>query len=174
MNDWWEAFWFFLPAGFANMAPVFANKIPGYRHWKTPLDFGKSYRGKRILGDNKTWRGLFFGVLVAVLVGLFQYRFIASSPQSIFFIVTVTALLGAGALIGDAVESFFKRQRGIASGESWLPYDQTDYIFGGILLVYPLIKLSAAQIAMIIIIYFFLHLITSYVGYRIGLKQKPI
>jgi hypothetical protein len=37
------ALWFFLPAGVANAAPVFANKIPVLNRWKTPMDFGKSY-----------------------------------------------------------------------------------------------------------------------------------
>jgi CDP-diglyceride synthetase len=90
MSGLWEIFWFFLPAGIANMSPVLANKIPGINQWKTPLDFGKSWRGKRIFGNNKTWRGLIFGTLIASLVGLIQYRVIASSSESTIFIITAT------------------------------------------------------------------------------------
>jgi len=174
MSGLWEIFWFFLPAGVANMAPVFANKIPLLNRWNTPLDFGKTYKGKRIFGDHKTWRGVIFGTLAAGLFGLFQYRVIASSPESTGFIFTATAAMGLGALIGDAVKSFFKRRRGIASGQSWFPYDQTDYIFGGIVFVYPFIQLPAWMMLMILIIYGTLHVIVSYAGYLLKLKDKAI
>jgi len=173
-SEWWEAFWFFLPAGIANMAPVFASKIPGLRDWQTPLDFAKSYKGKRIFGNNKTWRGLIFGVIAAIITSLLQYRFIANSTESTLFIITVAAAMGAGALLGDALESLLKRQLGIAAGESWLPFDQTDFIIGGLLLVYPLIHVPLRQVIVIFVIYFGLHLLASYIGYLLGLKKKPI
>ena len=59
------AIWIFLPAGAANAAPVWANKIRWLKDWQAPLDFGKTFRGKRLFGQNKTWRGLFFGCLAA-------------------------------------------------------------------------------------------------------------
>ena len=43
--------YFLLPAGFANMAPVFAKKINFLRY---PVDFGLKLRGRRIFGKNKT------------------------------------------------------------------------------------------------------------------------
>ena len=55
------ALWFFLPAGLANAAPVFASRIPKSEKLALPLDFGKSFRGKRIFGENKTFRGLLAG-----------------------------------------------------------------------------------------------------------------
>ena len=36
----------------------------------TPIDFGRSWRGARILGDGKTWRGLFGGVFAGVIIGI--------------------------------------------------------------------------------------------------------
>ena len=48
------ALWFFAPAGLANAAPVFANKIPRSDWLAVPLDFGKSLRGRRIFGDRKS------------------------------------------------------------------------------------------------------------------------
>ncbi len=174
MNDWWEAFWFFLPAGVANMAPVIASQIPGLNRWQTPIDLGYSWRGKRIFGDSKTWRGLVVGVIFALLVGLFQYRFIASSAESTGFILIATGAMGLGALLGDAVESFFKRRLGKNSGESWFPFDQTDYIFGGLMLVYPFVRFSVTQALMILIIYFLLHMITTYIGYALRIRDKPI
>ena len=69
MSEWWAAFWFFLPAGIANMSPVLASRISWLKSWDTPLDFGKSFRGKPIFGKNKTWRGIVFGTLSAIIVG---------------------------------------------------------------------------------------------------------
>lgn len=177
------ALWFFAPAGFANAAPVFANKIPVLNQWKTPIDFGKSYRGKRILGDNKTWRGFCFGVLIAALTLLLQKYLYANNTwlQETITVVnysTITVwlgvLLGAGALLGDAVESFFKRQASVPSGEAWFPFDQIDYIIGGILLSSLVVTLSPAYNAAILLVWFGLHLISSYIGFLLGLKDKPI
>ena len=70
------ALWFFLPAGVANMAPVFADKIPALRNWTLPLDFGHKFHGKRIFGDNKTWRGLLLGIVLStVVLGLQVWAF---------------------------------------------------------------------------------------------------
>jgi len=35
-----------------------------------------------------------------------------------------------GALLGDIVESFFKRRKGIERGKDWIPFDQLDFIIG--------------------------------------------
>src|SRR5688572_26202428 len=66
------AFWIFLPAGIANMSPVLANKIPQLNRWKTPFDLHLKWHGSRLLGDNKTWRGVVFGTAMAVLTILLQ------------------------------------------------------------------------------------------------------
>lgn len=164
---------FFLPAGISNMTPVFASKLPGLRNWQTPLDFGKTYRGKRIFGQNKTWRGLLSGIFMGTLTGLILYGPFFSEDNQLTFLL-VCASMSAGALIGDAVESFFKRQRGIASGESWFPFDQTDYIIGGLLFTLPFGLLPLWLAAWVFIIYFSLHLVSSYIGYLVGLKDKPL
>ncbi len=57
-----EALWLFLPAYVANMSPVFTAKM--FPKWSTPIDGGRTHAdGKRVLGDGKTWRGLFGGGL---------------------------------------------------------------------------------------------------------------
>jgi CDP-2,3-bis-(O-geranylgeranyl)-sn-glycerol synthase len=177
------AFWLFLPAGIANMGPVFAAKLPGLKQWNASLDLGHTYRGKRIFGPHKTWRGLLAGVVLAsVVVALQKYLHARHGwAQDISWINYQTvsvwllgALLGAGALLGDAIESFFKRQKGVASGQAWFPFDQTDYIMGGLLFVSPIADLSLGLILSVFVIYFGLHLVVAYVGYRFGLKENPI
>lgn len=178
------AIWFFLPAGMANMAPVFANKIPGYNKWNTPLDFGATFRGKRIFGDNKTWRGLIFGIIFATItLGLQVYAFnhfgwaedIAININ--YFILPVYILgplFAIGALGGDAIESFFKRQRGIKSGKSWFPFDQLDYIVGGLIASFFVIELTLEEYLAVIVVWFCLHIIFTFIGYAVGLRDAKI
>lgn len=173
MSHVWLAFWFFLPAGMSNMAPVLGNKIPGWNQWKTPLDLGHTYKGQRIFGTNKSWRGLVSGVLLSSLLGWLIFPHLDIHLSFGNFILLGGAS-GAGALIGDAVESFFKRQAGVKPGHSWFPFDQLDYIVGGILFSLPFIRLQLIDYLLIVVWYFGLHLLSSYVGFRLGFKEKPI
>lgn len=184
MNSILFALWFFLPAGIANTAPVLANHLTFLKKFDTPLDFGKTWRGKRILGANKTWRGLLFGIIVAILVVWLQQFFYSGSSwireisqdvnYSTINPVILGLLFGAGALLGDALESFFKRQLAIKPGESWFPLDQSDYIIGGILASSLVIPLSLQQYVVVFIIWFCLHLLSVYIGYMLGVRDKPI
>lgn len=173
MDSWFTALWFFLPAGFANMVPVFASRLPLLRNWKAPLDFGKSFRGTRILGNNKTIRGLACGTLAAIFLGVLQSQLRGLEPGT-SSIWIVAGALGFGALFGDFFESFLKRQKGIVSGDRWFPFDQLDYIVGGLLFVWPFANLTLSFVLQIVILYFGLHLLTAYIGYRLGLKDKPV
>jgi CDP-2,3-bis-(O-geranylgeranyl)-sn-glycerol synthase len=145
------ALWFFLPAGVANATPIFMAKLPVLRDWNAPIDLGKSYRGKRILGDHKTWRGLITGILAATLTLWLQqlavrhYGWAKTLTSDVDYATLPTLVLGPlfgfGALAGDAIESFFKRQRGTPPGQGWFPFDQTDYIIGGAIATAPFVQL---------------------------------
>lgn len=163
----------FLPAGISNMTPVLSKHIPLLRLWSTPLDFGKSWRGVRILGQNKTWRGLLTGIVAGTITGIIVQQVYFSDVNTLQFIL-MTASMSAGALVGDAVESFFKRQRRIASGKPWFPFDQTDYIVGGLVFALPFMIIPTSVVGLICVLYFGLHLLTSYIGFRLGLKELPI
>ena len=173
LHDVIFALLFFLPAGVSNMAPVFGNKVPGFKNWDTPLDFGKSYNGQRILGPNKRWRGLISGVVLGTITGVILSQTYFSHYNTILF-VALSASMSLGALVGDAAESFFKRQHGIKSGKPWFPFDQTDYIIGGLVFALPFTFIPLWVIGWIFCLYFGLHLATSYIGYLLGLKDAPI
>ena len=161
MNNYLVAVLFFLPAGIGNMAPVIANKIPILNRWNAPLDFGKDWKGKRILGDNKRWRGVVFGTLLAglsaMLISTLQNDVVYSAHPFI-----LGCALGFGALFGDGVESFFKRLKGLKPGQSWFPFDQLDYIVGGLLFVYPFARLPINDMVTMIIVDFCIHLVSAY------------
>jgi CDP-2,3-bis-(O-geranylgeranyl)-sn-glycerol synthase len=173
MNDYIAAILFFLPAGVSNMSPVLANRLPIIKKWETPVDFGRTWRGKRLLGNNKRWRGVICGTILGGLTAVVVSKLNANT------VVTIApfwagAILGFGALAGDAVESFFKRRVGVTPGNSWFPFDQTDYIVGGLIAIYPFVQLPGWVITTVFVVYFGLHLLVAYFGYLLGLKDKPI
>lgn len=176
------ALWFFLPVGIANCTPIFASKIPLLNQWAYPIDFYQTYRGKRIFGDHKTIRGLLTGILTAILtIAIQQYLYNNTNIIKTFVYIDYTILnpfifgttCAVGALGGDAVKSFFKRQFGIASGKKWFPFDQLDYIIGGIIATSFFIRLSEFEYITIVLIWFFLHIISSKIGYFLKLKSVP-
>lgn len=184
LNDILFALWFFLPAGVANVTPILVAKAPLINKWNTPIDFGKSWHGRRLLGDHKTWRGILFGTLAAILTVSFQ-SYLYGSQQGIRDIadyvnykeISILALgtaLGLGALGGDALKSFFKRRIGVDDGHTWFPFDQLDYVIGGLLLSTLVITLNAMHYAWIIAVWFGMHLLFSYIGYLMKFKDQPI
>ncbi len=184
IHELFFALWFFLPAGIANMMPIFAARWPVIRAWDYPVDFGRSFRGHRIFGTHKTWRGLIVGIMFATLTLGLQVllvrhvSFIANLTDQVDYtalpVLVLGPLFGLGALAGDCVESFFKRQRGIAPGEGWFPFDQTDYIIGGALATMPFVQLTILQYIMLIVSWLIIHVVASYIGYLIGVKDRPI
>jgi len=70
--------YFFLPAYFTNMTPPLAKKAGVLKFLDKPVDFGKNFLGKPILGSHKTWRGAILGIIIGISVVKFQvwlYRF---------------------------------------------------------------------------------------------------
>lgn len=184
LDDIYTALWFFIPAGLANIAPVLAVKIPLVNKLDTPIDGGVTIRGKRLLGANKTWRGIIAGILLATFTVAVQQIIVANSTplaailSPIDYAALPTFLLGSlfalGALGGDAIESFFKRQLDMPPGKAWVPFDQIDYIIGAILLTAPLVRLSWQQYAWAIILWVGIHFAVAYVGYLLKLKKTPV
>lgn len=183
LNDILLGLWFFIPAGTANVLPIFAAKAPYIKKFNTPIDNYQSFRGIRILGNHKTIRGFIIGILGAICVAHLQNWYyqentwlqnnITINYQAIS-ITLLGLLLGSGALIGDAVKSFFKRQKQIPSGQTWFPMDQIDYILGGLLFSSLLITLTLSQYLIITTLWFIIHLISSLTGYLLNLKDAPI
>lgn len=175
--------WFFLPAGSGNIAPIIAAKTKPLEKYSFPLDFHKKFRKKRIFGDHKTIRGLIAGItlgIITVYLQIFLYNHwqFAKDISIIDYNQLNPLLFGFlasfGALAGDAIKSFFKRQLNIPSGKSWFPFDQVDYILGGILLTSIYIRLSLELYILLFIIWFFLHPLSTFIGWLLRLKDEPI
>ena len=80
-------------------------------------------------------------------------------------------LLSSGALVGDMVESFFKRRANVKPGKPFIPWDQLDYVVGALLFVYFIYPLTIAKIIIILLISVFGHILFSHLGYYLKLKK---
>jgi CDP-2,3-bis-(O-geranylgeranyl)-sn-glycerol synthase len=174
---------FFLPAGIANGTPVIVAKFPILKNLNYPLDFNLKFRGERILGSHKTIRGLIAGVLMGIVTAVllreffnesYYFRKISPIDFNVINIYLYGGLSGLGAVVGDAVKSFFKRRAKIKPGEAWLPFDQIDYIFGGVLFTIAYIQLDLIYYFLIFILYLIIHPATTIIGYYLKLKDSPI
>lgn len=183
IKDIFFVWWFFAPAGVANIAAFFSGKIPFLKPYSHPVDFSAKFRGKRILGDNKTIRGFIFGIIAAIIIVYLQVflfnqfiflRKILSIDYNSINPILFGVLAGFGALFGDALKSFFKRQIGVVPGKSWFPFDQIDYIVGGILFTSFYIRLSLGEYIVLFLVWFLLHPLTTILGYIFKLKDSPL
>jgi len=148
-----------------------------------PIDSGKNFRdGRRILGDGKTWRGLFVGLLFGFLFGLMWYFFSQSGPLNevyygIFdFRITDPFFgfyLATGALLADIIKSFFKRRLGIKRGRPFWGVDQLDFVLGALLFAYLLAPtfIILEEFIFLIIITPAMHLFGNLLGYKSKIKD---
>lgn len=193
-----RALWLFLPAYAANMAPILAMAL--LPRWTWPIDAGKVWKdGRRVLGDGKTWRGFVAGAVAGALVALVQATWWRFEPYFSDFalgeagptgpLVLGTAF-GIGAIVGDAVKSFFKRRTGRQGGAPWPPFDQLDFVVGGLGFAFlAAVALEAAgatarnwwvaefgrwQVLVVLLVATpFLHFAVNVIGYKLRLKKVP-
>jgi CDP-2,3-bis-(O-geranylgeranyl)-sn-glycerol synthase len=151
---------FIFPAYCANAVPVIAGG-------GKPMDFGKNFfDGKRVFGNNKTYRGFFFGLAVGIAVGLVEC-FLFGYP------ILFSVLSPLGALLGDLTAAFLKRRLGIAPGGLFPVVDQVDFVVGALLFSLPLAIVSWELAVAVLIITPPIHLVTNFVAYKLGLKKNP-
>lgn len=183
LHDIGFALWFLLPGALANVAPIFAAVAPRIKGWSYPIDGGRSWRGKRILGAHKTWRGIIAGAVASSLVFFWQvyavetYAWAATlaGPVDYAHLPWILGpLFGLGALGGDALKSFLKRRLDIAPGTKWMPFDQIDYIVGSIVVTLPFVVLEFKYYVWMFLLWFVMHLLASYAGWLLKLKEHPI
>jgi CDP-2,3-bis-(O-geranylgeranyl)-sn-glycerol synthase len=183
LKELFFVWWFFAPSGVANIAAFFSGKNKYLKKYSYPADFYLRFRDKRVLGDHKTIRGFVFGTLSSIAIVYIQI-YLYNSFDFLHDLVLIDYnsinpilfgfLSGFGALFGDSVKSFFKRQVNIKPGKSWIPFDQIDYILGGILFTSFYISLNTEQYVYLFLVWFLLHPLTTVLGYLFKLKEEPL
>lgn len=171
-----KSIWLILPAAVANISPVLFKWLPLLNR---PVDGGKLFRNKPLFGRNKTYRGFLVGTLMAIVIVYIQTLF--ANRMDIYSILNyqqvnvwyVGFLFGFGALFGDIIKSFFKRQAGINFGKSWPPFDQIDWIIGSLVFIHLFYQAIPWQIWITgTILFGTLHPIVNIVGYWLGIKRS--
>ncbi len=139
------------------------------------MDFGKNFiDGKRIFGNNKTFRGFFFGWAVGFGVGLAEGLVFGFENYPLLFAL----LIPLGALLGDLTGAFIKRRLSIAPGGLLPVVDQIDFVVGAVVFALPLALVGwqglSWQVAVtILLITPPIHLLTNFLAYRLKLKKHP-
>ena len=166
-----------LPAYFANMAPVIFNRTLNFLNY--PIDFGVKIKGRPLFGQTKTFRGFIVGILSAMLIvclqsQIDQYSFFNKIGLVDFNEINILVfgfLFGLSALMGDLIESFFKRRLGKRSSESWKVWDQLDFVFASLLFVWFYAKLEFIDVLMILFLSFIFTIIANHIGYMLGIRK---
>lgn len=155
----------------------------------TPMDFGRSWKGNRVLGDGKTWRGFVSGIVFSVLVGIAQI--VLSEPFSTTHFglgsyeeaIPYFILISTGALLGDCLGAFVKRRLGIPRGGKAPGLDQYDFFVVAVLFAF--ISKPGWFVSYFIADYFWLgtifliflipllHRLSNIIGYKLGRKHVP-
>jgi hypothetical protein len=131
--------WLVLPVIAAAIVHMVVVRARWLEHWAVPLDGGRAWRGARVFGDNKTWRGVLVMVSVSAAsaaaqgllagewaersgVAVVDYMAFAAVEQHaglqrVLGYALLGALLGAGYVVGELPNSFAKRRCGILPGQ---------------------------------------------------------
>ncbi|PCR91232.1 CDP-2,3-bis-(O-geranylgeranyl)-sn-glycerol synthase [Natrinema ejinorense] len=171
------AFWAMLPAYVPNNAAVLAG---GGR----PIDGGRTWGEKRVLGNGKTWRGTAIGVTAGLALAA-ALTLLAEDVSSLLgftvpeFSPSAALGLAGGAMLGDILASFLKRRSGRERGAMFPGLDQLDFVVVSL----PLTALLATDwfrewftlevILVVVVLTPILHVTTNMIAYKLGLKNEP-
>ena len=183
-----QLLWLALPviaAGLVHLAVMKLNLLPGLR--RLPIDGGLTVRGRRLFGDNKTWRGVVVTVgttTVAAWLLAHLHDCCWPLPTLVPFAETYPLawglLLGTGYIVGELPNSFAKRQLGIApgaygqgaSGRVFWVVDQLDSLAGMLLFIAPVWRPSLGLLALIVAIMLVAHPVGAWIMVLFGLKDR--
>jgi CDP-2,3-bis-(O-geranylgeranyl)-sn-glycerol synthase len=113
-----------LLAGLAHVAVITLDLAPGLAQ---PIDAGRRWRGRPLLGSNKTWRGFVVMPSASAITIAAQQILAARSPRLAAVAPLrrrappawiVGAICGAAYVVAELPNSFVKRRLGIAPGTS--------------------------------------------------------
>ena len=171
------AFWAMVPAYVPNNAAVLFGGGP-------PIDGGRTWGGRRVLGDGKTWRGTAAGWATGVLFGLVLNRLAGPAGDALgvalpTFPLAALLALPLGAMVGDIGASFLKRRSGRERGAPFPGLDQLDFVVGALGLAaiadFAWFRgtFTLPVLAVVVVLTPVLHVSTNALAYALGLKDEP-
>lgn len=154
-----------------------ANAIPVILGGGTRLDFEKNFSdGRRILGDGKTIRGFFAGILGGINTGgIISYFYLLPFFPDVRMQFVGFAAMSVGTMVGDAFGSFLKRRLGIEPGKPFIA-DQLMFLVFALIFAIPFTSKEVyglAELAFLLIITYVLHVWSNFVANQLGWKKVP-
>lgn len=157
-----------------------------------PLDFGRTYRGRRIFGDNKRLRGLIAlplgSALAFALVGVLRDRMPEAVSRGLWEMsassyAAVGLAAGLGFMLAELPNSFIKRQLGVAPGE--LPrhglartvcpmLDRVDSSLGVLVAVSLMVPTPALTWVWVLLLGPCIHAFFSALLFKLGIKGRRL
>lgn len=163
--------------GAANLAPFFVRNL--FSRLGIPVDVFLQHPG--IFGPHKTVRGILIAPIAGTIVFLFQQ--LLSTNTAIadfgFFDYRSTTLwfgffAGLGAIFGDLFRAGIKRKMGIRPGGRFFPFDQIDFLLGGMLgtlfVFQPTWFIALGVLAVGLV----LHIGVNALGYALRMKEEVL
>jgi CDP-2,3-bis-(O-geranylgeranyl)-sn-glycerol synthase len=148
-----------------------------------PIDGGRRLRGRRLFGENKTYRGVVAVALgtaggfaiEAWLLGSLPGR-LAAIPTS--RLVVFGMVVGAAAMLSELPNSLVKRQLGVSPGSTatgalgvaFYFVDQIDFLIGAWLVVAAVVRPTVSLCAWSVAFVFVVHQIITVADYRLGMR----
>ena len=176
-----QLFYFMLPGIFANMMPIFAEKLNILRSLAVPVDLNRKwFDGKPLLGNHKTYRGFITGIFISIVITflqskLYHYDFFKTlsilNYENYNFLV-LGFLIGFGVLFGDSLKSFFKRRLNIKPGKPFIPFDQIDSVVGALLVVSIIYIPPLKLVLSLLLLSILAHFIIRAIGYYLGITKE--
>ena len=159
--------------------------------FQIPIDGGRTFRGKRIFGANKTWRGFVVmvpGVGVAfVFLRLLSTLLPAGVTNSMWSMSPAQygllgCWIGFGFMVAELPNSFVKRQLGISPGAApehrlaqpvCFVVDQFDSVVGGLLALAVMVPTPILTWVYILLIGPGFHWAFNLLLFQLGVKARP-
>jgi len=178
------------PLLLAAVAQGLCIKYGWLNRFKRPLDLGLHFRGKRLFGEHKTFRGLFVNVasciLGAAVQGWLQGRGLLPHWLPLLdytaFEYEAGLLIGLGMTAGELPNSFLKRQLNLAPGGKmegplglvFFVFDQVDMAIGMWAFLFVVLRPSARLILFSLLVLLVLHVAVSSLGYLLGMRKTIV
>ncbi len=176
---------FALPVIITAILHMVVVKFNLFAFLKHPIDHNRKWRGKRIFGKNKTYRGLVVMILFSVII-TFIFKLLITNSTNLanynllnfdkYNFVFYGFLYGLGYIIAELPNSFIKRQYGTKEGKTnnvfMILADQLDSAIGVMLLFLPFSKLTFWHFIVGLVFFGLLHIIINYLLYLVGLRKE--
>ncbi len=181
-----QALWLAFPVMFAAAIHIAVIRLDLSPELRKPLDFARTIRGRRLFGENKTWRGALV-MVGAASVGFALQQWVRVPALEPFDYGSVNAwlagaLLGLGFVLAELPNSFLKRQFDVPPGQQatgrayWVftALDQVDSV-AGCLLALALVWLPSWQVVLTALtLCSLVHIAFNLIFVMMGLKRRPL